>query len=393
MSDATSLIPPSRLGALLTEQRTQRGLTVEELCLETGLPFSADELRRIEQGQLTLSDDQVHRLMTAYQASSGPLVPDRSELVVDLHHGAMFAGARTRVLPADAGFDDILGRYLSLLYLMRGLEPGRRLSLRGDDLEVLAAALERNIAEIEGRLFELMLPGQVAPWFSRFRHRLAVPAAGILVGLTTVGSLVFVQFPAGSRGTIVSGTAAPDVGTPEASLAAAVFVDDAELLPAVARTRESTTADVVEFTPGDPASIGAAAEALIAYDFRAVLADWTFVYDGPRDGYRGNTNTVTRTISVYVSDGDTPQTVADVVAHEVGHAIDVMYLGDAQRRAWLEQRGIESGWWPHSGASDFHVGAGDFAEAVAATLIASPSDSEHGGFTAAQLAFVADLLP
>jgi hypothetical protein len=191
----------------------------------------------------------------------------------------------------------------------------------------------------------------------------------------------------------VSGTAAPDPGTAEASLASAVIVGDAELAPAVAVARESTIAAAVEFTPGAPASVGAAAEALIAYDFRAVLSGWSFVYEGPRDGYRGNTNTVTRTISIYVSDGDTPQAVADVIAHEVGHAIDVMYLGDDQRAEWLDQRGIDAGWWPHSGASDFHVGAGDFAEAVATTIVESPSDSEHGGFTPEQLAFVADLLP
>jgi hypothetical protein len=122
VSNGSSLIPPNRLGALLIEQRTQRGLTIEELCQGSLLPFSPDELRRIEQGQLTLSDDQVHRLMSVYRAASGPVVPERSELVVDLHEGAMFAGRRTKVLPLNPSFDDILGRYLSLLYLMRGLE-------------------------------------------------------------------------------------------------------------------------------------------------------------------------------------------------------------------------------------------------------------------------------
>ena len=148
MTDDLPLVPPARLGALLTDQRTRRGLTIDELVVATELPFSADELRRIEQGQMPLSDDQVHRLMHAYEAQSGPVVPERSELVVDLQHGALLAGRKTKVLPADATFDEILGRYLSLLYLMRGIEPGRKLALRGDDLEVLSDALERNIAEI-----------------------------------------------------------------------------------------------------------------------------------------------------------------------------------------------------------------------------------------------------
>lgn len=397
MTDDLPLVPPARLGALLTDHRTRRGLTVDEVAVAAELPFSADELRRIEQGQMALSDDQVHRLMQAYGAQSGPIVPERSELVVDLESGALLAGHRTRMVPADASIDEILGRYLSLLYLIRGLEPGRRLPLRGDDLEVLSDALQRNIAEIEQRLFELMLPGEVGPWLSRVRHRLAVPAAGILVGLTTVGSLVFVQFPAGERATVgAAGQAsAPDRVATEIALTGSgiVTIGDAELAPAVAISRPDVDAPAATYTPGDPVSTGRAAEALIGYDYRSVLEGWTFAFDGPREGYRGNTNTVSRTISVYVGPHDTPQVVAGVIAHEVGHALDVMYLDDQTRVDWMQMRGVTDGWWPHSGASDFHVGAGDYAEAVAAVLIGSPSDSEHGSFTADQLDFVAATLP
>lgn len=395
MSNGTSLIPPNRLGALLIEQRTQRGLTIEELCQGSVLPFSPEELRRIEQGALMLSDDQVHRLMSVYSAPSGLLVPERSELVVDLHEGAMFAGRRTKVLPADPSFDDILGRYLSLLYLMRGLEPGRELLLRDDDLEVLSEALERNIREIEGRLFELMLPGAASPWFARLRHRLAVPAAGILVGLTTVGTLVLVQFPDGSRADVqplLSATASSQDAS-EAVLASSVSIGAAELAPPVVVVRGTVTGAAASYEPGDPTSTGAAGESLITYDFRAVLDGWTIEYGGPREGFRGNTNTVTRTINVYVSANDTPADVADVIAHEVGHAVDVMYLDDGQRNGWLQQRGIPEPWWPHSGASDFNVGAGDFAEAVAAVIVGSASDSEYGTFSEADLARAAEMLP
>lgn len=395
MTDDLPLVPPSRLGALLTDHRTRRGLTIDELVVASEVPFSADELRRIEQGQMPLSDDQVHRLMHAYEAQSGPVIPERSELVVDLEHGALLAGRKTKVLPAEATFDDILGRYLSLLYLMRGIEPGKKLALRGDDLEVLSDALERNIAEIEGRLFDLMMPGEVGPWLTRVRHRLAIPAAGILVGLTTVGSLVFVQFPKGERAAVGADGQAGGTGAAaaEIALASTITIGDAELAPAVAVARPSTDATVSEYTPGDPASVGAAAEALIAYDYRSVLDGWTFDFEGPRDGYRGNTNTVSRTISVYIGEHDTPQVVAEVIAHEVGHALDVMYLDDDTRIQWMEMRDVTEGWWPHSGASDFHVGAGDYAEAVARLLVDSPSDSEYGTFTGAELAFVAATLP
>ena len=395
MNRDLSLVPPARLGALLTDHRTRRGLTIDEIITVAEIPFSADELRSIEQGQVGLSDDQVHRLMDAYQAHSGPVIPQRSELIVDMDSGAVFAGQKTRLLPADAGFDDILGRYLSLLYLMRGLEPGRKLALRGDDLEVLSDALERNIAEIEGRLFDLMLPGEVGPWYRRVRHRLAIPAAGIMVGLTTVGSLVFVQFPKGDRADVGAGadSAAAGGGAAEIAMATTVTIGNAELAPAVAVARPGPDAVAATYSPGDPASVGAAAEALVDYDYRGVLEGWTVEFLGPREGYRGNTNTVSRTISIFIGEHDTPQVVAEVIAHEVGHAIDVMYLDDQTRVAWMEMRSIEQGWWPHSGASDFHVGAGDYAEAVAAVLVSSPSDSEHGAFSPDELAFVAATLP
>ncbi len=376
MTAEPSLVPPVRLGALLTERRTQRGLTIEELRVQAELPFSAAELRAIEQGSLALSDDQVNRLMVAYGAGCGLVVPERSELVVDLHRGAMFVASNTKVLPAGASVDDILGRYLSLLYLMRGLEPGRELSLRTHDLEVLASALERTIVDVERRLVELMLPGQVMPWFSRVRHRLAVPAAGIFVGLTTVGSLVLVQFPAGERAQLE-----PAVGGP------------AELGSAVAVVRSAPGAAGVAYQLGDPTSVGAAALSLIPTEVTGLLEDWRIEYEGERDGYRGHTNTVTRTISLYVSAADSPEAVAEVLAHEIGHALDVMYLDDDARQRWLDARGIDAAWWPTSGSSDFAAGAGDFAEAVAAVLLGSPSDSEHGRFDAADLALVAELLP
>ncbi len=96
---------------------------------------------------------------------------------------------------------------------------------------------------------------------------------------------------------------------------------------------------------------------------------------GPASGYRGNTNTVNRTITVYVCADDTPTDVAGVLAHELGHAFDVMYLDGAARAAWQDLRGLDGPWWPDSGAADFHVGAGDFAEAFARLVADSPSDA------------------
>ena len=55
--------------------------SIDDLELLPAVGFSADELRRIEQGQLSLSDDQVNRLLIAYGVASGALIPERSELI------------------------------------------------------------------------------------------------------------------------------------------------------------------------------------------------------------------------------------------------------------------------------------------------------------------------
>lgn len=384
VSPDLTLVPLHRLGSLLTERRTELGLTIEELTARAALPFGPDELRAIEQGQRALTDRQISRLLAAYETLGGA-VPDRSKLIVDLDGGSMGAGYHRVGFDPTSQVDDVLGRYLSLLYLLRGLEPGSELALRDDDLATLADALRRNITELEQRLFGLMLPGGTEGWYHRLRHRLAVPAAGILVGLTAVGSLVLVNYPEGER---PSG-----VGRPDADVAAgsAITIGDAELAPATAIVRSAV--GTPEYEPGNPRSVGRAAEQLIAYPVRAQLPGWSIVYEGAREGYRGNTNTITRTITVYIGDTDDPVEVAGVLAHEVGHAIDVTYLDDAARTEWLAARGLDVAWWPESGGADFSVGAGDFAEAVAVIIADSPSDATAGDFTPAQLDLVRSLLP
>ncbi len=377
MTTELSLVPPRRLGELLVERRTSLGLTIEDLASAESTFGSAD-LRAIERGERALDDAQVHRLLQLYKADAGPVIPERSQLVIDLDEGSLSVADRALVLPIGTDltteFDDVLGRYLSLLYLLRGLEPGEHVSLRDDDLAVLAVALGRPVGEVRARLKALMLAGRAEPWFQRLRHRLAVPAAGVLVGLTAVGGLVIVQAPRPSRPTVEPAPAASAV----------------DLIEPLTITRGQT--DTIAVTDG-PTAVGRAAESLIDYPIGAILTGWQVEFEGPRDGYRGNTNTVNRTITVYVSEDDSPQAVSEVLAHEVGHALDVMYLDDTDRARWSAARGINGEWWPESGGADFDVGAGDFAEAVAALLTGSPSNSTHGEFSTVDLAMVRELIP
>jgi len=169
--------------------------------------------------------------------------------------------------------------------------------------------------------------------------------------------------------------------------------DDLYVPPPAPPPVEITAAPLVVVPAGPYSQIGAEAEALIQYDFRAQLPEWSFRYEGDTPGYRGLTNLPTKTISVYVNTGDTAYDVAEILAHEIGHAIDVTYFSDDDRYAWLDARAMPAAWWPGDGLSDFHVGAGDWAEGVAAYLVGSPSYSAYGGFTPGQLELVGELLP
>ncbi len=113
-----------------------------------------------------------------------------------------------------------------------------------------------------------------------------------------------------------------------------------------------------------------AGEALerIRYPWRSELPGWTIRFLDPRDQASGYTWTANKRIEVFVAGDDDTDRVARVLAHELGHAVDVTLTDADQRRAWLTERGApsETAWWPGSGRPDFETGAGDFAEVFAA---------------------------
>lgn len=90
-----------------------------------------------------------------------------------------------------------------------------------------------------------------------------------------------------------------------------------------------------------------------------------------RAGYLGATYEAERRIEIYVGRCQSVTSVAHVVGHEVGHAVDATYNDDHRRREWGRIRGFEAPWWPCHLCTDYGHGAGDFAE-VFAYLKATP---------------------
>lgn len=111
---------------------------------------------------------------------------------------------------------------------------------------------------------------------------------------------------------------------------------------------------------------GTAALARIGYDWTNRLPGWTIEFLPGRSGLIGLTYTHERRIEIYVRDSLSDDLLTHVIAHELGHAVDLTHNSGADREAWQQARGITgSPWWPGNGTTDFSTGAGDFAEAFA----------------------------
>lgn len=136
-----------------------------------------------------------------------------------------------------------------------------------------------------------------------------------------------------------------------------------------------------------PSATGDEVLAELGIDFASLLPGWTIEFLGPRTGMRGTTFPYEHRIEIYVRDSFTHEELVHVVGHEVGHAVDVTYLNDADRAQWAAARGYSGrSWWTGNGLTDFAVGAGDWAECYAwAHMGHGPWYSELGDPPSAEL--------
>lgn len=129
--------------------------------------------------------------------------------------------------------------------------------------------------------------------------------------------------------------------------------------------QEPPPASVAFESPSIQALAGPALES-IEYPWREELPGWDIEFVSGAGNIAGYTWSREERIEVFVRPGATSSDLARILAHELGHAVDVSKNSGDERRAWLEIRGAEDApWWPGNGLADFATGAGDFAEAFA----------------------------
>ncbi len=398
MGSATStIVPANRLGQLLVEARLREGTDLEELSARSD--FTVGELSDFEAGHRVLNDMIVQTITHLYSIDCGPIIPQRAELTIDLNENVMMAAGHALPL-SSAEHDHVLERYLSLVYVLRNSEPGRVVPLRDEDVSILATSLAQKQEFVHEQLLRSMDTERdsVNGLFNWFKQRLWVPGAGAVVGAVSVGTLVMLSTDqsASANQTAdlpdndanpspdladltrarpvarVTSTTVPSTSSP--TTRAPAEVPDALVGAAVTNTATDSGAAI---TPETPTALGASAEALLPFDWETILPGWTIDYRSADDDFRGLTFPYDKSIELYVRSDDTARSLAGILAHEIGHAIDVTHLSDGERSEWRETRNIDDHqWWPDAYASDFESGAGDFAEAFAFWAVQDPSSSQ-----------------
>lgn len=196
------VVPPKRLGNLLSGIRLERGFTLEEAAQALGGHWTALYLLEAETGQRPLMDPEIRDLAKLYDIDVTTLVPERSHLIIDLDDGFMsINGELSRFESSEVERQEILKRYLALVYLMRNKEPGHAIPLRLTDLEILAGVLSTDKRTVEDQLRLMMERADrgLTSRIGRLKGRLFVPAAGIFVAGTAMGALILTSGPVGAQ--------------------------------------------------------------------------------------------------------------------------------------------------------------------------------------------------
>lgn len=413
-----SFVPLDRLVVLLSQRVASSGMRLTDILGHEVPPGTDLDPRQ-------LPESTIRRLADTVQERVGWVIPGRSELRVDLPARRLRIGTQQIRLLRRRRVEYICRQYLRLVYAVRELAPGARFPVRGDDLRSLSDATSVPFAVLRTQLWREMEYLSLAdePLARRLRDHLLLPAAGVAVSAVSFAGFEIARRSSGPR-LIIDGTAAaPTVGSPPAPSSGGASAGSTSfetgtgssahiVLPTVAASPSAGTDGdaLVDFpsgsvaaplpepfapSPGSPATTGAAALELIDYAWGDELPDWTIEFQGHRQGRLGYAFFAEKRIEIYVRPGQSPQDVAQVIAHELGHAIDITLFETEDRHVWLAARNLsDAAWWPTPGAqSDFESGAGDWAEAFSQWLLHDTSQSELGGaLTEAQLETVADLV-
>jgi transcriptional regulator with XRE-family HTH domain len=157
----------TRVGERLRQIRRQKGLSLHDVEARSQLEFKASVLGAYERGERAISVPRLMRLSEIYEVPSDQLLPrDDGEIILidtasrhDLEAGFTIDLVRMHELEDPDAM--ILARYSTTIQLERQDFNGRMLTIRRDDLKILAAVMGRSIEELAARFDQLGLRARV----------------------------------------------------------------------------------------------------------------------------------------------------------------------------------------------------------------------------------------
>jgi transcriptional regulator with XRE-family HTH domain len=153
----------THVGERLRAIRRQKGLSLHDVEARSRLEFKASVLGAYERGERAISVPRLIRLAEIYSVPADQLLPRDFDIDIDLTEGGTidladgFTIDLVRLHTLDDADATVLSRYASTIQLQRQDFNGRLLTIRRDDLRVLAAVLGRTPDELGIRLDQLGL--------------------------------------------------------------------------------------------------------------------------------------------------------------------------------------------------------------------------------------------
>ena len=108
----------------------------------------------------------------------------------------------------------------------------------------------------------------------------------------------------------------------------------------------------------------------IKWDWQSISSGWIFIFRDEMPGFLATIRPKINIIDIFIRQEHTPQFLAAVISHELGHVFDTSYMTWEKRSQWYAIRNIplNTVWYAESFQSDYYFGQGDFAECFTWTM-------------------------
>lgn len=192
-----------RLGALLRRRRHRRSMSARMLARTSGSGLSAGDLRAYERGQRPVDPATLQRLCDLYGVEVESLLPEHRGIILDFDRRELVVGGDTFALPETDDPAPALERYVRAVNRLRSRPMRSPATLRRDDTEALAEALELDADEVADLLADIIGADAAA----RRRATAVRSGAGTLAAVVVIGAASPAVQSRDSRGDAITLTA------------------------------------------------------------------------------------------------------------------------------------------------------------------------------------------